>query len=51
MVAIFLHGVLILCVRSNYILDFKVTKVRFAEKEKRGIAESRGGRRGPENVW
>jgi uncharacterized protein (TIGR00297 family) len=28
-----------------------VTKVRFAEKEKRGIAEGRGGRRGPENVW
>lgn len=28
-----------------------VTKVKFAEKEKRGLAESRGGRRGPENVW
>jgi uncharacterized protein (TIGR00297 family) len=28
-----------------------VTKIRFAEKEKRGLAESRGGRRGPENVW
>jgi uncharacterized protein (TIGR00297 family) len=28
-----------------------VTKVRFADKEKRGLAESRGGRRGPENVW
>jgi Integral membrane protein DUF92 len=28
-----------------------VTKVRFAEKEKMGIAEARGGRRGPENVW
>lgn len=28
-----------------------VTKVRFQEKEKLGIAESRGGRRGPENVW
>lgn len=28
-----------------------VTKVRFAEKEKAGIAEKRGGRRGPENVW
>lgn len=28
-----------------------VTKVRFAEKEKRGLAEKRGGRRGPENVW
>jgi hypothetical protein len=28
-----------------------VTKVRFADKEKRGLAEGRGGRRGPENVW
>jgi hypothetical protein len=28
-----------------------VTKVKFAEKEKKGIAEKRGGRRGPENVW
>ncbi|CAJ1954470.1 unnamed protein product [Cylindrotheca closterium] len=28
-----------------------VTKVKFAEKEQRGIAEGRGGRRGPENVW
>lgn len=28
-----------------------VTKVQFAEKEKRGLAEKRGGRRGPENVW
>ena len=28
-----------------------VTKVRFQEKEKMGIAEGRGGRRGPENVW
>jgi len=28
-----------------------VTKIRFAEKEKRGLAEKRGGRRGPENVW
>lgn len=28
-----------------------VTKVKFAEKSRRGIAESRGGRRGPENVW
>jgi len=27
------------------------TKIRFAEKEKLGIAEGRGGRRGPENVW
>ena len=28
-----------------------VTKVKFAEKEKMGIAEKRGGQRGPENVW
>lgn len=28
-----------------------VTKVKFQEKEAKGIAESRGGRRGPENVW
>mmetsp|Transcript_19311 Transcript_19311/g.39665 ORF Transcript_19311/g.39665 Transcript_19311/m.39665 type:complete len:354 (-) Transcript_19311:90-1151(-) len=28
-----------------------VTKVGFAEKEAMGIAEKRGGRRGPENVW
>jgi uncharacterized protein (TIGR00297 family) len=33
------------------ILGQVVTKVGFADKEKRGIAESRGGRRGPENVW
>lgn len=32
-------------------LGSAVTKVKFAEKEKRGIAEGRGGRRGPENVW
>mmetsp|Transcript_21677 Transcript_21677/g.26587 ORF Transcript_21677/g.26587 Transcript_21677/m.26587 type:complete len:375 (-) Transcript_21677:317-1441(-) len=28
-----------------------VTKVKFQEKEAMGIAEGRGGRRGPENVW
>ena len=28
-----------------------VTKIGFAEKESRGIAEGRGGMRGPENVW
>lgn len=33
------------------ILGQVVTKVGFADKEKRGIAESRGGRRGPENIW
>ena len=33
------------------ILGSAVTKVKFQEKEKLGIAEGRGGRRGPENVW
>jgi hypothetical protein len=28
-----------------------VTNVKFKEKEAMGIAEGRGGRRGPENVW
>uniref|UniRef100_A0A7S4FD08 TIGR00297 family protein n=1 Tax=Chrysotila carterae TaxID=13221 RepID=A0A7S4FD08_CHRCT len=28
-----------------------VTKLKMAEKEAKGIAESRGGARGPENVW
>mmetsp|Transcript_30455 Transcript_30455/g.34963 ORF Transcript_30455/g.34963 Transcript_30455/m.34963 type:complete len:353 (-) Transcript_30455:43-1101(-) len=32
-------------------LGSTVTKVKFKEKEKLGIAEGRGGRRGPENVW
>ena len=32
-------------------LGSAVTKVRFSDKEKLGIAESRGGRRGPENLW
>eukprot|EP00550_Attheya_septentrionalis_P003949 CAMPEP_0198289784 /NCGR_PEP_ID=MMETSP1449-20131203/7862_1 /TAXON_ID=420275 /ORGANISM="Attheya septentrionalis, Strain CCMP2084" /LENGTH=362 /DNA_ID=CAMNT_0043988171 /DNA_START=58 /DNA_END=1146 /DNA_ORIENTATION=+ len=32
-------------------LGSAVTKVKFAEKEKMGIAEGRGGRRGPENIW
>lgn len=39
-----------LCVAYLF-LGQAVTKVRFAEKEKLGIAEKRGGRRGPENVW
>jgi uncharacterized protein (TIGR00297 family) len=33
------------------ILGSVVTKVKFAEKEQQGLAEGRGGRRGPENVW
>jgi uncharacterized protein (TIGR00297 family) len=28
-----------------------VTKIGFATKQARGLAEQRGGRRGPENVW
>jgi len=39
-----------LCVLYLF-LGQAVTKVRFEEKEKMGIAEGRGGRRGPENVW
>ncbi|KAL7563286.1 hypothetical protein ACA910_016647 [Epithemia clementina (nom. ined.)] len=34
-----------------FFLGQAVTKLRFAEKEKAGLAEGRGGRRGPENVW
>lgn len=33
------------------VLGSLVTKVKFQEKEAMGIAEGRGGRRGPENVW
>jgi uncharacterized membrane protein len=33
------------------VLGQVVTKVQFADKEARGLAEGRGGRRGPENVW
>ena len=39
-----------LCVAYLF-LGSAVTKVKFAEKEKKGIAEARGGRRGPENLW
>jgi len=39
-----------LCVAYLF-LGQAVTKVKFQEKEKAGIAEGRGGRRGPENVW
>ena len=34
-----------------FLLGNLVTKIKMAEKEKQGIAEKRGGRRGPENVW
>jgi len=33
------------------VLGQLVTKVKFQEKQDRGLAEGRGGRRGPENVW
>ena len=32
-------------------LGVLVTKIRFHEKEQMGIAEKRGGKRGPENLW
>jgi len=34
-----------------FVLGSLATKVKMAEKEKLGIAEKRGGARGPENVW
>jgi uncharacterized protein (TIGR00297 family) len=40
----------LVCV-SYLIFGSVVTKIRFEEKEAAGIAEARGGRRGPENVW
>ena len=40
-----------LAVVSYLALGSIVTKVGFAYKEAIGIAEKRGGRRGPENVW
>ena len=33
------------------LLGSLVTKVKMQEKERLGVAEKRGGRRGPENVW
>ena len=33
------------------ILGSLVTKIKMKEKEELGIAEKRGGKRGPENVW
>ena len=32
-------------------LDSAVTKLGFRDKQRRGLAEARGGSRGPENVW
>lgn len=40
----------LVCV-SYLILGSIVTKVKMLEKERLGIAEKRGGARGPENVW
>ena len=34
-----------------FILGSLVTKIKMQEKERQGIAEKRGGKRGPENVW
>lgn len=34
-----------------FILGSVVTKIKMKEKESQGIAEKRGGARGPENVW
>ncbi len=36
---------------AYFLFGYAVTKFRFKEKTAAGIAESRGGRRGPENVW
>ncbi len=40
-----------LSVCAYLILGSLVTKIGFKDKELKGIAESRGGKRGPENVW
>jgi uncharacterized protein (TIGR00297 family) len=34
-----------------FVLGSVVTKIKMKEKERQGIAEKRGGARGPENVW
>ena len=36
---------------NYFILGSVVTKIKMNKKEEMGIAEKRGGRRGPENVW
>ena len=33
------------------VLGSAVTKLGFRDKQRRGLAEARGGSRGPENVW
>lgn len=40
----------LVCV-AYFVLGSLVTKIRMLEKETLGIAEKRGGARGPENVW
>ena len=40
-----------LAVAAYLVLGSLVTRLGWAQKQKVGIAESRGGRRGPENVW
>lgn len=40
-----------LAVVAYLALGSAVTKLGFAAKQARGLAEGRGGRRGPENVW
>ena len=36
---------------AYFVLGSLVTKIKMQEKERQGIAEKRGGKRGPENVW
>ena len=40
-----------LAVAVYLVLGSLVTRIGFANKQHRGIAEARDGRRGPENVW
>ena len=40
-----------LAVVAYLALGSMVTKLGFRSKQARGLAEARGGRRGPENVW
>ena len=40
-----------LAVVAYLVLGSAVTKTGFREKQRKGIAEARGGQRGPENVW
>jgi uncharacterized protein (TIGR00297 family) len=40
-----------LAVAVYLVLGSLVTRIGFANKQRRGIAEARDGRRGPENVW